>query len=60
MKKDVENKQAATANKQRPAKQQGEQKVWRLKSPQGRPYLTSDPIEARHLINTLGYTEVSK
>ena len=58
MSKQIENKQvAAPANKQQV---KGEPKVWRLTSPQGRPYLTSDPVEARHLISTKGYTEVSE
>lgn len=57
MSKQIENKQAeAPVNKQ----VKGGPKVWRLTSPQGRPYLTSDPVEARHLISTKGYTEASE
>ena len=56
MSRQIENKQAeAPVNKQK-----GGPRVWRLTSPQGRPYLTSDPVEARHLISTKGYTEVSE
>lgn len=58
MNKQAENKQAAPAVDKKA--KTGAGKVWKLTSPEGRVYLTSDPVEARHLIGTKGYAEVSE
>ena len=56
MSKQAENKQAAPAVDKKA--KTGAGKVWRLTSPEGRVYVTSDPAEAHHLTNTRGYREV--
>lgn len=60
MRENVENKQAAPAVNKKVGAKTGPGKVWRLMSPKGRAYVTANPAEAHHLINTKGYKEASK